>query len=77
MNPKRHAPTIEVNLAQISGRAIRAWWYNPREGTARPLKLRLPSASHPPGRRFDAEVGGEPGLASAGFLPSCHNHFRP
>ncbi|MBI5692612.1 MAG: DUF4038 domain-containing protein [Verrucomicrobia bacterium] len=33
-NPRRHAPTVDVDLGQLNGRAVTAWWYNPRDGTA-------------------------------------------
>lgn len=33
-NPKRYAPTIDVDLTKVSGAAAKAWWYNPRDGSA-------------------------------------------
>jgi len=27
--------TVTVDLSRISGREVRAWWFDPREGTAR------------------------------------------
>jgi hypothetical protein len=31
------AKTVKVNLDVLSGKSIRAWWFNPRNGQAQPL----------------------------------------
>jgi hypothetical protein len=36
-NPQRHAPTIDVDLTKVTGNAVKAWWYNPRDGVATAL----------------------------------------
>ncbi len=35
-NSRRDAPTVDVDLTQLSGRQATAWWYDPRRGTVSP-----------------------------------------